>query len=44
MIITILYVLFLIFSYNAIKAWMLENANKKTLGAGSHMLAAAEAG
>ncbi|KAG8181417.1 hypothetical protein JTE90_018884 [Oedothorax gibbosus] len=30
--------------YNAIKAWMLESSNKKTLGAGSHMLAAAEAG
>ncbi|XP_054721082.1 mitochondrial folate transporter/carrier-like isoform X2 [Uloborus diversus] len=30
--------------YNAIKAWMLEKGNKKTLGAGSHMLAAAEAG
>lgn len=30
--------------YNAIKAWMLEENEMKTLGAGSHMLAAAEAG
>lgn len=30
--------------YNAIKAWMLEGGTKDTLGAGSHMLAAAEAG
>lgn len=44
MLITLLSALFIFFSYNAIKAWMLENANKKTLGAGSHMLAAAEAG
>jgi len=30
--------------YNAIKAWMLERSSKKALNAGSHMLAAAEAG
>ncbi|GFY51272.1 hypothetical protein TNIN_386141 [Trichonephila inaurata madagascariensis] len=30
--------------YNAIKTWMLENGKQKTLGPGSHMLAAAEAG
>ncbi|KAF8763643.1 Mitochondrial folate transporter/carrier like protein [Argiope bruennichi] len=30
--------------YNAIKTWMVEHGNQKTLGPGSHMLAAAEAG
>ncbi|XP_035231559.1 LOW QUALITY PROTEIN: mitochondrial folate transporter/carrier-like [Stegodyphus dumicola] len=30
--------------YNAIKTWMLDGNTKKTLSAGSHMLAAAEAG
>ncbi|KFM83302.1 Mitochondrial folate transporter/carrier, partial [Stegodyphus mimosarum] len=30
--------------YNAIKTWMLDGSTKKTLSAGSHMLAAAEAG